>query len=75
MYQPNNVFVVLDPGPEEMVEAQAGKRYYSEREPCLRALSSFHFISSPFIVWISMAFGASVPDVVLCCRAFFKPFS
>jgi hypothetical protein len=45
MYQSTNVFVVLDPAPARMVEAQAGKRYYSEREPCLTALWSFHFIS------------------------------
>jgi hypothetical protein len=61
-----------------MVEAQAGKRYYSEREPCLTALWSFHFISFHFITTpshlisiISMGFGCSLPDVVLSC--FFKP--
>ena len=48
MYQSANVFVVLDRAPARMVEAQAGKRYDSEREPCLTALWSFHLISSHF---------------------------
>jgi hypothetical protein len=52
MYQSANVFVVLDPAPARMVEAQAGKRYYSEGEPCLTALCSFHLISFHFIISI-----------------------
>jgi hypothetical protein len=71
MYQSANVFVVLDRAPARMVEAQAGKRYDSEREPCLTALWSFHLISSHLISIISMGFGSSLPDVVLSC--FFKP--
>jgi hypothetical protein len=71
MYQSTNVFVVLDPAPARMVEAQAGKRYYSEREPCLTALWSFHFISSQphLISFPSSRWGSGAASPTWCCRA------
>ena len=70
MYQSANVFVVLDPAPARMVEAQAGKRYDSEREPCLTALWSFHLSSSHFISFHSSSrWGSGPASPTWCCRA------